>query len=333
VEKPDPPPRHLAILAVATVLTAGCGYIGEPQPPLAHIPAKVTDLAAIQRGSRLIVQFTIPQLTTEGTVIKGLVKLDLRIGKGIEPFDAGRWAPGAKAIPQSPATSGLARYEVPAAEWTNQDVLVAVRVIGANGKDAGWSNFLVIPVVPPPERPAAVTATATAEGVRLTWRATGTTFRVFRKIPDAQDFVLAATVPKPEWIDTAAEFGKRYAYEIQTVVALGSNKDAESDLSDETSITPVDTFPPAVPAGLAVSSAANSVELVWDRNQEPDLAGYRVYRANAGGAFEKIADVNQIPSYSDHNVEHGKTYRYAITAFDQIGNESAQTAPASIEVP
>ena len=93
-----------------------------------------------------------------------------------------------------------------------------------------------------------------------------------------------------------------------------------------------DRFPPAAPSGLRASPAANSVELTWDSNKEPDLAGYRVYRAVAGGEFEKIADVSQIPSYSDRALEHGKQYRYVVTAIDKSSLESKQSAVAEASV-
>jgi len=327
------------VLAAAALFTAGCGYIGEPLPPLANVPARVTDLTAVQRGPRILVQFTIPDLTTEGRAIKDAVKLDLRIGSAGVPFDAGKWAAQAKLIPEGTAKTGLAHYEIPAAEWTGKEAILAVRAIGANGKEAGWSSFLVLPVVPPPERPAAVAATPAAEGVRLTWRANGAAFRVFRKTTG--DFALVATVQQPQWTDAAAEAGNPYTYVVQTIVALGNNpgnnvgtnKEAQSDLSEEVTITPVDTFAPAVPSGLTPSAATNSIELLWERNTEPDLAGYRIYRAAGGGPFEKLADVSQIPSYSDRKVEHGKTYRYAVSAVDQTGNESARTQAVEVGLP
>jgi len=322
--------RVLVALAVALV-TTGCGYVGEPMPPLANVPAKVTDLAVVQRGSRIMVQFTIPSVTTEGMDIKDPVKLDLRIGAAGEPFDAVAWTAHAKVIPDAPVKTGQARYEIPAAEWIGKEAIVAVRVIGARGKEAGWSSFVILPVVAAPETPAAVTATATAEGVRLAWRASGASFRVFRRTTTG--FVPAGTVQQPQWTDTTTEFGKAYTYVVQTIGALGNNKEVESELSAEVTITPVDTFPPAAPSGLAPSAAANTIELAWERNTESDLAGYRIYRALDGGALEKLADVNQVPSYSDRKVEHGKTYRYAITAVDQAGNESARTAPAEVRLP
>src|SRR5206468_5192369 len=117
--------------------------------------------------------------------------------------------------------------------------------------------------------------------------------------------------------DTAAEFGTSYTYQVQSIVKLDNRKEAESELSDEVSITPRDTFPPAAPKGLQGSTAPNSIELNWDGNAEDDLAGYRVYRSEGSGAMEKIADVSAIPSYSDRKVEHTKTYRYAISAVDR----------------
>ena len=38
-----------ALIAAAALLTTGCGYTGDPLPPLANIPARVLDLAAVQR--------------------------------------------------------------------------------------------------------------------------------------------------------------------------------------------------------------------------------------------------------------------------------------------
>jgi fibronectin type 3 domain-containing protein len=98
-------------------------------------------------------------------------------------------------------------------------------------------------------------------------------------------------------------------------------------------ITPVDRFPPAAPVGLRAAVAPNSIELVWDRNTETDMATYRVYRASPGGEFARIAEISLIPSYSDHSIEHGKTYRYAVGAVDNAGNESPRSAPVEAMAP
>src|SRR5450631_4646715 len=155
--------------AVAALCLAGCGYIGDPLPPLANIPPPVADLAALQRGGRIIVQFTVPTLTTEGHPIPPPVKLDLRAGPA-DPFEENQWAAAARQIPPGAIANGLARYEIPLGDWTGKEVIFEVRVAAGNGKHSKWSNFVVVPVVAAPEKPGALAAVATAQGVHLTWQ-------------------------------------------------------------------------------------------------------------------------------------------------------------------
>jgi hypothetical protein len=291
-------------------------------PPLANIPARITDVAAVQRGSRLIVHFTPPEATTENMPIPEPVHLDLRVGTAVAPFSPEAWAAEARKIPEVEVKNGLATYEIPAAEWVGKEITIAATAVGGNRKNGTWSNFVNLTVVPPPARPTGLDPKPVANGVRLTWQGAERQYRVLRRAGDAKDFTLAATVDRPEWIDTAAETGKPVEYIVQGVVPPS----AESELSDPVSITPVDTFPPAAPTGVRAVGGANSVELTWDRNTEPDLAGYRVYRALGDGAFEKVGETTVLPAYTDKAVEAGKTYRYQIAAFDRSGNESAKSA-------
>ncbi|HEY5480857.1 MAG TPA: hypothetical protein VIL39_05205, partial [Verrucomicrobiae bacterium] len=131
----------------------------------------------------------------------------------------------------------------------------------------------------------------------------------------------------------ATDFGKPYTYRVRTIVKLAGGKEAESDLSDEIGITPQDVFPPAAPSGLTASAAPNSIELAWNPITEPAPGGYRVYRSTAGGSFEKIADASPIPAYSDRTAEHGKSYRYALTAVSKTGYESPRSELVEITLP
>jgi hypothetical protein len=304
---------------------AGCGYVGDPLPPLANIPLRIEDVAAVQRGARLIVQFTPPVRTTEGMPVEAPLRLDLRVGVAVNPFTPEAWAGQAKPIPEVEVTNGIARYEVSAAEWTGKEVTIAARAIGPNRKDSGWSNFVNLQVVPAPGKPAGLRADATANGVRLTWTGADGRYRVFRKAGDEKEFSLAEAADRPQWVDQKAETGKTYAYMVQRVVPAGLTS-AESELSDVETITVRDTFAPAAPAGIRAVAATQSIELTWERNTEPDLAGYRIYRSTGDGAFEKIADTPALPTFSDRSVETGKAYRYKVTAVDASGNESERSA-------
>jgi len=318
--------------AVAAALTlASCGYVGEPMYPLLNIPTPVKDLAAVQRGAVIVYQFTQPALTTEGKAAK-VGELEIRAAAAQGAFDLGNWYSRSVPIQAKPDASGHVRSEIPAGPWIGKDLILGVKVFGANHRDAGWSNFATVTVIDPLPKPANVEAQAVAEGVRVTWQGPAGQYRVLRRAESGKDFALVATVDAPEWLDAAAEYGKQYTYLIQAVKKAGVSE-AESDLSDPREITPIDKFPPAVPTGLNAIIAADHIELVWDRNTEPDFALYRLYRGVAGGALEKLADIPDTPSYSDTKVESGKQYRYALSAVDRLNNESNQSAAVEISAP
>jgi hypothetical protein len=292
---------------------AGCGYVGDPLPPALSIPVRITDLTAVERGNRIVVSFTIPSLTTEGLGIKRLGPVELQIGN--------------KTIQLQDRKPGNVTTEVPAAEFTGQSAAVKVRVENGRGRFSDWSNEVVLNIVEPLQPPAEVKAESDPKGARVTWRDPdlhpGKTWRIFRL--DREKAVIAAT---PEYVDTEAEYGKDYKYQVQAVLNT-----AESERSQIAAITPRDVFPPAIPAGLNAVLGLNSVELSWDPNTEPDLKAYRVYRSLSDGPFQAIADNLSSPAYSDKQIEGNKKYKYAVTAIDQTGNESGKSQAAEVQTP
>ena len=317
-------PRVLVLLASA-LLWSGCGYIGEPLPPALHIPQRVADLSAAERGDRIIVTFTVPTQTTDALAIGSPLTMEVRVGTALAPFNLDAWLAGAKAFRGIVTDQPAMRYPVPAAEWVGQTVIVAVKVFGSNGRSAGWSSLFTLSVIPPLAVPSGVEVKAVPEGVRLNWQGSAPHYRVFRRTAQESSAAALGETDNSEYQDTATTYGATYYYSVEAFRSDGDIH-ALSERTADASITPVDTFPPPVPSGLAAVVSAGSIELAWDRSTAPDLAGYRIYRAQASGPFEKIAEIRD-PSFSDRKIEAGKTYRYAVSAFDQLGNESAMSAP------
>jgi hypothetical protein len=315
-----------ALPLIAVLITAGCGYLGNPLPPLANVPSPVSNLSATQRGSELLVQFLPPQVTLENFPIKQPIDLDVRAGPASKPLDAEVWTVSARKLPPISAGNPAAGYQMPVAEWVGKDLTVGVRAVGANGKRSSWS-FVSTPIVAPIQPPANVRAENTATGVRLTWNSAssgaGIAFRVLRKT-DATNFAPVADVPQPPWTDPASQFGAHYSYKVQTIETLPEDHHAESELSAEVSFTPEDKFPPATPSEIQIALAPNYFQLSWTGSTEPDLASYRVYRSVGGGPFERVTEV-ELPAFSDRDVEPGKVYRYEVTAVDRAGNESPRS--------
>ena len=62
--------------------------------------------------------------------------------------------------------------------------------------------------------------------------------------------------------------------------------------------------------------------LIWDPNTEPDLAGYKLYYGLSSGNYPYIVDVGNQTTYTLSNLEVGKTYYIAATAYTTAGLES-----------
>jgi hypothetical protein len=316
------------LLLLAAALAAGCGYVGEPLPPLLNIPSRVADLKVRQIGDRLHIEFTIPPLTTEGEVLKSLGRIDLRVGASSEgQFNADSWAAAAQRVEDIQPVDRAVRTAVPAAPWAGRNAILGVDLIGENGRRAGWSNLVTVAVVPPLPQPADVRAENVREGVRVSWRADGSAVRILRQAPEEKEFTLAGETAASPWVDKTVAYGKTYRYRAR-LIAKTPTGEAWSELSAEAQITPEDRFAPAAPAGLTAVPSTASVELVWEPAPEP--ARYRVYRSSGGESMKQVAEVDGAPAYSDRGIESGKTYRYAVSAIDAAGNESEKSA--AIEV-
>jgi hypothetical protein len=318
------PGGSLERLTPLALILSGCGYIGPPLPPALDIPTAITDLRAVEDGDRILVEFTIPQLTTEGLPLKNLRSVELFVGPPNAPFNPDTWAANAKRF-EVPADSPgpVAFDQLPARDWVGQSIEIGVRATGPKGKVSAWSNLIPLAVGPPLATPAGLTAENTAEGVRLKWTGSGPNYRIFRRSGDAQPMPIG-DADMPEYLDTSAQFGTEYQY----LVMAFEGEARRSVVSQTATVTPIDKFPPAVPAGVTVAAAINSIELAWVRNTEADFRGYNVYRSEGNGPFERIASLIETPAYTDAKVEAGKMYRYQISAVDLLGNESARSEPA-----
>jgi hypothetical protein len=142
--------------------------------------------------------------------------------------------------------------------------------------------------------------------------------------------------------------GETYSYVVQQVrftTLEGLPLELRSEPSTAVTLTMRDTFPPKPPSGLATIPGATDaaagtpstpyIDLSWEPNAEPDLAGYLVYRQLARPNGDPQGPLGRLtplpiaaPAYRDVAVVPGQRYIYSITAVDASGNESAPSAKA-----
>jgi titin len=119
-----------------------------------------------------------------------------------------------------------------------------------------------------------------------------------------------------EYNDTDVINGNRYWYQVSS-----RNKMGNSPLSRSVTGDPIG--PPTSPTELIADSSSATVKLSWKapyHDGGSDLLGYNVYRNSDGIEWIKIIDMeNKLTTYTDKFLDNGKTYRYRVTAYNDIG--------------
>ena len=350
------------------LLLAGCASPGVPRPPSLHLPAPVRDLSALRTGDIVQLHFTAPEQTTDHQELmrKGvpvpLTAVVCRVqGATCLAIERLRIAPGqpvdtTDSLPP-PLTVGPGR-----------PVAYRVRVENPLGRDAGYSRDALAAAGAAPPEVAGLAATTVAGGVQLTWQAATGQRDPIRV--EAQLLEAGAPAPSPSGItarrpsvraerlleirpvprdpggavDPAPLVGARIEYRVyreREVQVNGTALPLRSASATVLAVRSADVFAPAAPVGvLAVSfsteGAGPAVSLSWEPGSEPDVAGYNVYRALGAGPFERVtaAPVTGL-SYQDTAravLVPGAHLRYAVTAVDRSGNESARSAVAEADV-
>jgi hypothetical protein len=85
--------------------------------------------------------------------------------------------------------------------------------------------------------------------------------------------------------------------------------------------------------GAVSTAAAGSVTLTWDANSESDLSGYRVYYGQQSRNYDDFVDVGNVTTFKISNLDPGKKYYFAVTAYDFSTNESGFSAEVSADIP
>ena len=127
----------------------------------------------------------------------------------------------------------------------------------------------------------------------------------------------SAPLDAPPFSDRVA-FGVETCYVLRAISGEGPTA-IEGEPSSRACVTPVDRFPPAAPAQLVAIASGSAINLLWEANAEPDLAGYVVLRGSVGDA--RLQPLTPAPitdvRFSDTTVVAGMRYVYAVVAVDR----------------
>ena len=343
--------RYLSGLAglLALAALAGCGSQGNPQPPSLELPRPVNDLKAVRKGDKVLLTWSAPSETTDRLRIKEMGTT--RVCRSTAKPAALECSEAAPA-----AASGAARYtDTLPGELQQQSsagfAVYTIEVTNTRGRSAGPSNAVKVPLAPTLPPPSDLKAEVTADGVALSWSAPAETapgsytLRIVRRAAGAAAAVTAGELPLPAppvFLDKNVEWEKNYQYRVAIMSRIpaegGEQVEVEGEESSPVEVSVHDVFPPAAPTGVqAVASSSGGqsfIDLTWTPNREADLAGYNVYRREAGGKPQKInAELVKTPAFRDSGVTPGQKYFYSVSAVDLRSNESGRSEETSESLP
>jgi len=79
--------------------------------------------------------------------------------------------------------------------------------------------------------------------------------------------------------------------------------------------------------------SAGQVTLTWDRNPEPDIAGYYIYQGSESGNYTNVINVGMSTTNTVSDLVEGGAYYFAVTAYNLSGLESGFSNEISYTVP
>lgn len=146
------------------------------------------------------------------------------------------------------------------------------------------------------------------------------------------EYFLPGTIPAGQCQAPEPEEEEDEEEEDQEEETQGEDTSSEEDTTEETEEettdeTEEDTQAPTVPENLSATSAGtDQIDLTWEAStDDTGVAGYYVYRDG-----DQIADVSNT-SYSDTGLKPDTEYTYRVAAYDEAGNTSEKSKPASVK--
>jgi len=360
--------RHLLLVLAVCALSMAptCGKRRPPLPPVERIPQRTEKLTGAQRGNQVILTWPAPLRNAAEGSVQSIRRVDVyRVAeKPKAPLSMTEDEFAARAT-----LIGSVNYDEikqAAGDLTYTDTLelageparlrYAVRYVNAADQSAAFSNFFLMEPAAKVAEPPVIIKTGkeySETANTITWEAPKTNtdgstpvnllgYNVYRTDASQPETNKNPLNPEPitatQYEDKKFKFGDKYVYAVRSVSLGTEGKPVESRDSNSIQLAPVDTYAPAAPENVQIGPAPGRLSIFWVANSEPDVAGYYVYRSTdpnlAKDKWTKLTPtLSTKTTFTDENVETGRTYYYYVVAMDKAGNVSPLSNVASETVP
>jgi predicted phage tail protein len=355
---------HICIALLAGCLLIGCGKRRPPLPPIERVQQRTEALSGAQQGNQVILSWPSPLRNAPNSSVQSIRRVDVYrlaeklsapLGLTEEEFGNRSTLIGSVTYDQIKNAKDTLSY-TDTLELAGEPARLryAVRYVNASEQRAAFSNFLLIEPAAHVARPPTLISVDKAEtAISLTWQAPNANidgsvpvnvlgYNVYRT--DEKQSAVVATplnstlITATQYADKSFKFGNDYNYLVRAVSLGTEGAQVESLNSNVIGASPRDVYPPAAPGHVTIAPGQGALSLFFPANQEPDVAGYFIYRSTDPDLpkpqWTKLnSSLWTRTTFTDDKVESGKTYYYYVTAVDQSGNISPPSDVASEKVP
>ncbi len=292
-------------------------------------------------------RWTIPSRNIDGSRVTDL--LGFKVFRQIRPLDSGPGEPCSLAFeavaaihwdfpqgvrPEKGTVFWQEKALVPQREYT-----YFVQAYNRYRSLSPESNRVRILWENPPAAPGKVHLRKEDRALEITWEAASLSadgremgdfegFNIYRR-SEGELFPFAPLnadrIPGNKFWDGQVELGKPYFYVVRAVRNFRGTL-IEGPSSPVVQGVPEKLIPPAVPTGLVAVWEKEGVVLRWDKNPEPDIAGYNLYRREKEKKEFVLLNSGLItePYFLDAsaNLQHSYIYRLQAVDSSPSKNES-----------
>ncbi len=338
-------------LGMAVLMSmAGCGYKNNPIPPESVVPQPIGDLRYTVGDQGIVLNWSYPVETIKGSTIDTIDSFELfRAEVPLDDYCGNCPVPFAEPLelPGGPPIDGKVRRS---GSYTDSMLKSGYKYFYKIRTRTNWwassddSNIVSFTWFEPAASPKNLTVVPGDHEINLSWQQVKTRadgqpltmdvkYQVLRSVGGKGFEKLGNPVEKTRFVDRQVRNGQKYFYRVRSLLVHGKEL-VEGETSRETAAVPVDRTPPLPPSGVTAVWTSGGVKIFWDKSEDSDLGGYRVYRRTADSdSYELLGDVDPVYTlFVDAGAKDTIRYYWAVTAIDKAKpvNESDKSREATI---
>jgi fibronectin type 3 domain-containing protein len=338
----------IALCCFLLLCCCGCGRKTLPIPPQAAIAVPIADLQHSLDEQGATLSWTYPILAESGEKIDNVRTFTLYKSEvGAEDFCADCPVQYDLAI----TLSGAGVKPGARMTYTDTDLQSHYRYTYKVVSGSGWnivsgdSNRVSFQWESPLPPPTGLTLQVADRGLTIGWQpvttgdggpvAEAVRYQVYRSNKGREFDKIGEPVAGLSYVDQGLDNGRKYFYQVRAVRTV-DDTELFGAASEVIAGMARNVIPPVPPEKFTIVAAADGVKILWENIAQQGVAGFRVYRRQAGDQEMTLVGETDRASFSftDRNLPEGDaTLYYAVTAIDDAVPPNESAFSREVELP